>query len=507
MVRRAVLCVSLAVVAACSLAASCVAAPSDTDRTFGIRGVVTNLPQFGAVTSLIALPDGRYLGTTGGLQRSGGSDGTLFALRPRGDLDPSFGSGGIVDFAGRDLRFSTVAGGVVRQPGDRFVVWGWNPIGSPGLRLVRYTRDGTVDPTFGSDGRVEMEEGDVFDVVARPDGSLVVLHQTCPPTGSEPPCTRALFAFTADGRVDQAFGANGAVPDVSGSFVTSYPDGRIAMAAVTPSGAVSVFRYTANGSPDPEFGRGGAVLLIGPDPAAPAAMLADRDGKLIVLTNSDRGTTVVSRLMRNGALDLTFGFQGRITVKGRLTRLALQHDGKLVAAGAGEVLALFRFTRDGRLDMGFGQSGRVFTDPQLPYASVVGRVTDLVVDPDGKLVLSGAILPVVDVYPIVARYVGGPSLSPPGPRYSVHISGGGKRLQVGETIHVGLRDRLHRDQRLYVCAVPLHPTQYQQTCGGSRTGERRMTAIPLPEAGDLELRFRLRATRELILRTLHVHRR
>jgi uncharacterized delta-60 repeat protein len=508
---RTALCLSTAALAAFSVAASSVAAPSDIDRTFGKRGIARPL-LFGPVGSLIALGDGRYLGTAGSLQRVGGPVGSLFAMRPSGDLDTSFGSNGSVSFAepppfGR----RAVPFEVLRQPGDRFVVSGGSPFQHPGQLLVRYTREGVVDGSFGSDGRVVFEEGYAGKVVARADGSLVGLHVTC--TGEHgDQCSRTLFALTADGRVDEAFGTNGVVADVPGTLMTAYPDGRIVLAGATPAGAVSVVRYTADGRPDPEFGRGGVALLVGPDPKEePRPMLATADGKLIVLTSSAQGTTV-TRLMPDGSFDQTFGFGGRISVgKVSLTALALQRDGKLLVAGT-PAFALFRFTSHGRLDMGFGQRGRAFTDPNAPVpaspdAPYISSVGGVLVDADGKILLAGGEHPVIDEYPILARYKGGRSVSPPGPRYSIHISGGGKRLQVGETIRVGLSDRFHRNQRLSVCVDRTNPPPGRSECRRSRTGERRTTRVLLSEAGDIGLRFRIQYTGELIVRTLHVHRR
>jgi uncharacterized delta-60 repeat protein len=538
------MCVLVAVVAAFSLAASGVAAPWDLDRSFGpvsydVRGVSAP-SSAGPVTSLNALRDGRYLGTSGEVPPDGPPDGALFAMRPLGEMDLTFGSGGKVDFAGQEVTRKVVAGGVLRQPGGKFVVWGGNPSGSPGLRLVRYARDGMVDRSFGSDGRVEVEQGQAGRVVTRSDGSLVGTLLTCDfsrqqEPGPPLPCKVTLYALTRDGAVDRTFGTDGVVPSILGSgtfapeaqsllagVLATDRSGRIVIAAGSEPGSstgyVHVFRYTANGRRDTGFGRDTGVLLIGPNPnESPADMLVQRNGKIVLVTNGEHGATV-TRLTRNGARDRSFGSRGRISVGNvHLSALALQRNGKLVVAGTSKdrtAFALFRFTSDGRLDMGFGQRGRVFTDtdgnPGLREDAGPDNtkwVGDVVVDPDGKIVLAGGDgFP--DRSPIVMRYKGGRSVLPPRPRYSIDVRGGGKRLQVGETIRVGLLDRFHGrrvDQNLVVCGIPSSDA-LSGCVEDMRTGDYR--AIKLRHAGVIELRFYIRTSAGLtFFRTLRVHRR
>src|SRR5512143_1922499 len=76
-----------------------------------------------------------------GAQRARGGSG--------GDLDPTFGNGGVVttDFGGP----YTLASGLVVQPDGRIVAVG----GSNGrIALARYAGDGALDFTFGGGGMV-----------------------------------------------------------------------------------------------------------------------------------------------------------------------------------------------------------------------------------------------------------------------------------------------------------------------------------------------------------------
>src|SRR5262245_3944367 len=77
-------------------------------------------------------------------------------------------------------------------------------------------------------------------------------------------------------------------------------------------------------------------------------------------------------LLSAGALDLTFGSNGKVTTDlggpDEGTGLALQPDGKIVVAGialdgAGEGnFAVARYLADGSPDPGFGSGGKVVTD-------------------------------------------------------------------------------------------------------------------------------------------------
>jgi uncharacterized delta-60 repeat protein len=98
----------------------------------------------------------------------------------------------------------------------------------------------------------------------------------------------------------------------------------------------------------------------------------------------------------DGDLDLTFGTAGRVITnfinRDEATALAIQPDGKIVAAGFGgwyapnnADFALARYNTDGSLDMTFGISGRVLTD----VSGVHDSITALVIQPDGKILVAG----------------------------------------------------------------------------------------------------------------------
>src|SRR5436190_5622518 len=94
----------------------------------------------------------------------------------------------------------------------------------------------------------------------------------------------------------------------------------------------------------------------------------------------------------HGSLDPGFGKGGIVTtavgrpLSSAAAALAIQKDGKLVAAGgAGKGFALVRYNANGSLDRSFGSGGKVTTTIG-PYGA---DASALVIQPDGKLVAAG----------------------------------------------------------------------------------------------------------------------
>src|SRR4051794_30442870 len=123
--------------------------------------------------------------------------GVRHRLRPRldalegrlllnaGDLDTTFGSGGIVltDFPPVVKKFHGTGGNafdVKMQSDGKIVAVGW---GLHDFAVARYNTNGSLDPTFGSGGKVETDfgqqnEDDAYGLAIQPDGKIVVVGDT-----------------------------------------------------------------------------------------------------------------------------------------------------------------------------------------------------------------------------------------------------------------------------------------------------------------------------------------
>ncbi|WP_407541947.1 delta-60 repeat domain-containing protein (plasmid) [Deinococcus radiomollis] len=188
---------------------------------------------------------------------------------------------------------------------------------------------------------------------------------------------------------------------------------RVAGAAGSPSATLTGLGVytTPSGSLDPCFGTGGKVLTpVGPTTSNDIAyaLVIQPDGKLVVAgTNTNVGGSTgndftLVRYNTDGTLDTSFGAGGKVitpvgptTSSDTATSLALQADGKIVAAGpttnvggsTGQDVAVVRYNTDGTLDTSFGTGGKVIT-PVGPGTSP-DSINALQIQPDGKIVGAG----------------------------------------------------------------------------------------------------------------------
>ena len=129
------------------------------DSSFGAGGKVRTPFEAGQASAagLAVMPDGRFV-VAGDIDISG-SQGELVAVaryRPDGTLDPTFSGDGKVNAKFPGAEHYTVSA-VARQSDGRIVVGGTvvKANGDSAFGLMRFTADGAVDPTFGTQNGVE----------------------------------------------------------------------------------------------------------------------------------------------------------------------------------------------------------------------------------------------------------------------------------------------------------------------------------------------------------------
>ena len=114
-------------------------------------------------------------------------------------------------------------------------------------------------------------------------------------------------------------------------------DGKIVVAGVTNEvqANFALARYLRNGKPDQTFSGGTVITDRGTD-ALIEDLAIQLDGKIVVVGQFG-GDFVVARYLSNGILDGSFNGSGFVTTNfggvDRATAVALQLDGKIVAAG------------------------------------------------------------------------------------------------------------------------------------------------------------------------------
>ena len=204
-----------------------------------------------------------------------------------------------------------------------------------------------------------------------------------------------------------------------------------------------------SGPLDRSFGTGGVVVTAtapGSGADVQNGIAIQPDGKILVGGESDMGDDEggfqwrITRYTRNGNLDTSFGSGGTVLTSmssigefdERLIALALQDDGKIVAAGWVENplgvqnSALVRYNSDGTLDTTFGSGGKVVTDvASEPDHDFINQV---VIDSSGRIVVAGGCRTI-----FLGRYLPGgtldPSFNTAGPRPGLQLT----EVRTGET--------------------------------------------------------------------------
>jgi len=250
-----------------------------------------------------------------------------------GNVDGSFGMGGVVTMPAESLPYSAIV-----QPDGRIVV-GWPGASGAPYRgvLARFLADGTPDPDFGTGGVQDTgASGPIPDALLADDGGKVVVAGNADVV--EMGFLLARYDF--DGTLDATFGTGGYVstpippavsPYIAPGWMVRQSDNKMLVAART-SGPVVVVRYHADGALDTTYGSGGFAVVPPPDVSYG---LTD-----VVLDAADRlvGTTdqVILRLTTDGDLDRSFAPCGETLLRfgeaGFRPRLAQQPDGKLIVA-------------------------------------------------------------------------------------------------------------------------------------------------------------------------------
>ena len=392
------------------------------DSTFGKGGIfTTNFTQTDVtIDSAVAIQsDGKIV--LGGTTPNGSSQAAaLLRLDSNGTLDPSFGTGGIVnsDFGIEPLGAAVTA--VVIQPNGQILAAAVGLFLNEGS-VGRFNADGSVDTTFGTGGFaissiIDSAAGGLSLMALQSDGKILV-------TGGN-----AIGRYTSTGQLDTTFGSDGIAPlaSATATAIALQSDGRILITTgkggptqlfggepLAPQAlAGSIARYNTNGSLDRTFGFSGQAACV----ASSAAIAVQSNGRIVVAGAIDSALVIgsnqtgfgVIRYNTNGSIDTTFnpggglgsgggvitGFGNSFPESGPFA-LAIQSNGEIVVAGeagngnlglSSSSFALARYTTTGQLDTGFGTNGTVITTlSQAP----ISFVSALALQSDGKIVAAG----------------------------------------------------------------------------------------------------------------------
>lgn len=280
--------------------------------------------------------------------------------------------------------------------------------------VMRFKTDGTMDSTFGTNGKIQRIPGSgnsyINTVAIQPDQKILIGGYIAVGIGPHFNENFGLMRLNPNGDNDSTFGVNGLLNSDMGDStemlrsIALQPDGKIvAVGSVGPysnfaQNDIAIARYLNNGSLDISFGNGGIVLndIAFEDHAQ--KVLIQADGKIVIAGISVNDTlfetkTFILRYLSNGQIDNTFGIQGMFSHRSNAfgcADMALQPDGKIVAvvtlldANFNHENSILRLNTDGTLDNTFGMGGMAKNTTCIEYGS--GAIS---LQPDGKILVAG----------------------------------------------------------------------------------------------------------------------
>jgi len=369
------------------------------DNTFGTNGkvIVAIGNGFNDLFSVLLQADGKIV--LAGLTENATKDVALCRLNANGALDNSFGNGGkvVLDFDGADDKII----GANLQSDGKILVCGSMETGIGGdFLVIRFNNNGTVDHTFGVNGKFQFDTGSNVDQIDNlklsADGKIIGVGSTAD-VNSGDVRDFAVIRLTDNGGLDNTFGVNGlVVTNVHDSLHTDFarvcqilPDGKIIVAGTTLASEYEDFaivKYNTNGTIDQSFGVNGRVIAdIDPEHHDwITSFILQPDGKIVVSgfsMGSSESSMIISRYNPNGSLDINFGNAGIVTINTTPVNygfgLALQVDGKILSSGT-ELTQTNSSVMVVRLFSGLTMGVLDFNDNQSSLVAYPNPVSDFV---------------------------------------------------------------------------------------------------------------------------------
>ncbi|TVS12967.1 MAG: hypothetical protein EA419_03230 [Wenzhouxiangella sp.] len=345
---------------------------------------------------------------------------TLVRFNADGTLDTDFGDQGVArtnfgaDSSDRGFAVGLQDDGQIVAAGAAF----FGPRLDAGL--VRYDATGELDASFGDEGKVVINLGGnqyITDLAFQSDGKIIAVGRTMDEDF-------LVMRFTTAGQLDTDFGSNGIV---TGSFDANAEQEAFSVAVLDDDSMIvagggirpgfgdgsttSLLKLTADGSLDTSFNGTGKVAITIEGQSWARSVVVDSDGRFLVggFSGPDYFGDVaflVLRFAADGSLDPAFGDNGQVITEFpepysrsiSIYTVALQDDGRIVAAGAGQNvpdnqndLLLVRYQEDGSLDTSLdGADGRVAIT--LDSNITVSSVTTQSIEGKERILVGGGLV-------------------------------------------------------------------------------------------------------------------
>lgn len=239
-----------------------------------------------------------------------------------------------------------------------------------------YAQDGTLDASFGINGKLSMSMPEMQFVAAdiQQDDKVVA----CFVNGSGNQTSFGVARFLVNGNIDSSFGNNGQVISNISPYadqpttIKVQPDGKVIVGGWSRIDSTSTItyrcamvRYDIDGSLDNTFNSTGILFLNIGSSSNIIESLVQPDGKILLGCNSvNSNKLAILRINPNGSLDNTFATNGTYTATStnvRFRHFDLQPNGKIVViADSTYAVQIFRLNNNGNIDPSFGTNGSVY---------------------------------------------------------------------------------------------------------------------------------------------------
>jgi uncharacterized delta-60 repeat protein len=374
------------------------------DSSYGKNGFSVDVEMINPAAALQS--DGKIVVV--GATTSFGSDFIAVRFTTDGKLDKTFGNKGVtITDAGSE---TDALASVAIQSNGKIVAGGQTSRnGTSQFALIRYTEDGAVDSSYGSQGLVITNFGNacnINSIALTTDNKVVAVGDYNNGSTSD----FAIARYLKTGALDITFNGSG---EVTSNFGNS--DNAISVAIDTTGKIVvggyytdpsnnshfEIARYTTNGSLDPSFnGSGVTGTNFGSNQEILAGMALQSNGEITaggyIWQNNYVPDLALARFTVNGSLDSSFGINGQaLDVMGSndynyMNCLTIAANGQILSGGESYYnneapFTLSRFNPTGSLDSSFGSDGNLFgyyPGDGIGYSGAM-------LQSDGKIVVNG----------------------------------------------------------------------------------------------------------------------
>lgn len=330
-------------------------------------------------------------------------------------LDTTFGTNGVVV---TDLTTQVDAiGDLVVRDNGKIVASG---IGGSFISLTQYLSNGTIDNSFGNNGKLvtnfrsSFVNGAFSPIAIQPDGKILL----CVNNNIQNVNNLVLARYNANGTaLDSSFGTNGIINNnLFNGFGNSrsitdmdlLSDGKIIVTVNTSINKILLYRFNSDGTLDLTFGLNGISSITVPVDYTyfySSDTSINANGNIVLLTSitdsmySNINFAIV-QLNPEGIINIDFGNNGIVIGDLGTTNndypkdIRLQDNGKIIVSGftmmtsSNRNFIIMRYNANGSLDTSFNTTG--ITTLSIG-GSNTNMIEDLFIDSNGKIAVIGSI--------------------------------------------------------------------------------------------------------------------